>query len=137
MLPVNCPYRVATRNYQRDGPMNCTDNQGGAPNYFPNSFNGPDTCPFAHKLQNSPWKVSGDVERIETGDEDNFSQATVFYRRVLDDAARRRLINNIVGHLRNASPFLQERAVKNFAMVDADFGRQLTEGLKLQKTANL
>ncbi|XP_041770407.1 catalase-like [Anopheles merus] len=137
MLPVNCPYRVATRNFQRDGPMNCTDNQGGAPNYFPNSFSGPQTCPRAHKLQNTPLKLSGDVNRYETGDEDNFSQATVFYRRVLDDAGRQRLINNIVGHLKDASPFLQERAVKNFAMVDADFGRHLSEGLKLRRTANL
>ena len=29
------------RNYQRDGPMTVTNNQGGAPNYFPNSFSGP------------------------------------------------------------------------------------------------
>lgn len=28
-LPVNCPYRVQTKNYQRDGPMNFTDNHGG------------------------------------------------------------------------------------------------------------
>ena len=30
-----------SRNYQRDGPMTVTNNQGGAPNYFPNSFSGP------------------------------------------------------------------------------------------------
>uniref|UniRef100_A0A182YQA8 Catalase n=1 Tax=Anopheles stephensi TaxID=30069 RepID=A0A182YQA8_ANOST len=137
LLPVNCPYRVPVRNYQRDGPMNCTDNQGGAPNYFPNSFSGPQTCPVAHKLQNTPMKLSGDVNRYETGDEDNFSQPAVFYRRVLDDAGRKRLVNNIVGHLKNASLFLQERAVKNFAMVDADFGRQLSEGLKLHRSASL
>ena len=29
------------RNYQRDGPMNVTSNHDGAPNYFPNSFSGP------------------------------------------------------------------------------------------------
>lgn len=39
-LPVNCPYRSKIQNYQRDGPMNTTDNQGGAPNYYPNSFEG-------------------------------------------------------------------------------------------------
>lgn len=39
-LPVNCPYRVSVKNYQRDGPMTFNDNQGGAPNYFPNSFEG-------------------------------------------------------------------------------------------------
>lgn len=39
-IPINCPYRANVKNYQRDGPMNTTDNQGGAPNYFPNSFEG-------------------------------------------------------------------------------------------------
>jgi catalase len=39
-LPVNCPYRVPVKNYQRDGPMTFNDNQGGAPNYYPNSFEG-------------------------------------------------------------------------------------------------
>ncbi|XP_053688682.1 catalase isoform X1 [Sabethes cyaneus] len=136
-LPVNCPYRVKTTNYQRDGPMNSTDNQGGAPNYYPNSFGGPEPSPFAHKLQNSTFKVSGDVQRYETGNEDNFSQPTIFYRKVLDEAARERMINNLVNHMSNASAFIQERAVKNFSQVDADFGRRLTEGLKLRRTANL
>ena len=40
-IPVNCPYRAAPRNYQRDGPMCVAGNQAGAPNYFPNSFGGP------------------------------------------------------------------------------------------------
>lgn len=137
-LPVNCPYRVALKNYQRDGPMNSTDNQGGAPNYYPNSFSGPEPCAFARKLQNSAYKVSGDVNRYETGDsEDNFAQPSVFYRRVLDETARKRLVSNIVNHLCNASPFIQERTVKNFTQVDADFGRQLTEGLKLRRTAKM
>lgn len=39
-IPINCPYRTSVRNYQRDGPMNTTDNQNGAPNYYPNSFEG-------------------------------------------------------------------------------------------------
>ena len=33
--------KFMSRNYQRDGPMTVTNNQGGAPNYFPNSFSGP------------------------------------------------------------------------------------------------
>nr|UYK33006.1 superoxide dismutase/catalase fusion protein [synthetic construct] len=37
-IPVNCPYRARVANYQRDGPMCMQDNQGGAPNYYPNSF---------------------------------------------------------------------------------------------------
>lgn len=136
-LPVNCPYRVSLKNYQRDGPMNSTDNQGGAPNYYPNSFGGPEPSHVARKLQNTQQPVCGDINRYETPDEDNFSQATVFYRRVLDQPARQRLVDNIVGHLKNASPFIQERAVKNFAQVDGDFGRLLNEGLKLQRSAKM
>ena len=33
--------RSKARNYERDGPMTIDGNQGGAPNYFPNSFSGP------------------------------------------------------------------------------------------------
>ncbi len=40
LLPVNQP-KCKVANYQRDGPMCLGDNQGGAPNYFPNSFQGP------------------------------------------------------------------------------------------------
>lgn len=117
--------------------MNSTDNQGGAPNYYPNSFGGPEPSHIAHKLQNTQQPVGGVINRYETPDEDNFSQATVFYRQVLDQPARQRLVDNIVGHLKNASPFIQERAVKNFAQVDADFGRLLNEGLKLQRSAKM
>lgn len=40
---VNQPI-VNVTNYQRDGPMRI-ENQAGAPNYFPNSFQGPEEQP--------------------------------------------------------------------------------------------
>lgn len=136
-LPVNCPYKVATKNYQRDGSMCFNDNQAGAPNYFPNSFSGPQECPRA-KLLDPKTKIVGDVYRVESGEtEDNFAQATEFWNKTLDAAARQRLVDNISGHLVNASQFLQERAVKNFSQVSAEFGKLLQEGLKLKRTASL
>lgn len=136
-IPVNCPFRVSAKNYQRDGPMCVTDNQAGAPNYFPNSFSGPVESARAKKLS-PPYKVSGDVTRYSSGDsEDNFGQCRDFWLNVLDDGARKRLVSNIANHLKNASVFLQERAVKNFTQVHADFGSQLTEMLKVVKSANL
>lgn len=84
-----------------------------------------------------PYKVSGDVYRHESGDEDNFSQATIFWNSVLDEAARKRLVSNISGHLVNAQGFIQERAISNFAKVSADFGKQLTEAINLKKTAKM
>jgi len=136
-LPVNCPYKVAVKNYQRDGPMCFNDNQAGAPNYFPNSFSGPEECPRARNLE-PRYKLVGDVHRVESGQtEDNFAQATIFWSKVLDAEARKRLVNNIAGHLSNASPFLQERAVKMFSQVAAEFGKQLQDALKLRQSANL
>ena len=49
-IPVNCPFATKVNNYQRDGVMNIVGNQGGAPNYFPNSFEG---NYFFHLLINS------------------------------------------------------------------------------------
>ena len=61
-LPINHPMHTSIRNFQRDGPQTYTNNQGGAPNYYPNSFD---------KLKNvisaaiSSYNVSGDVARYD------------------------------------------------------------------------
>lgn len=108
--------------------MCVTDNQGGAPNYYPNSFTGPEPSARARNLE-PPFKVSGDVYRYDSGDEDNFTQPRVFWNSVLDEAARKRLVMNIADHLGNAAEFIQQRAVANFTKVSDDFGRQLTKAL--------
>lgn len=113
-----------------------TDNQGGAPNYYPNSFAGPQESERARKLA-PPEKITGDVYRISSGHEDNFSQATIFYNQVLDADAKTRLVNNISGHLAGASTFIQERAVKNFSEVSTDLGSRIAANLKLKTSANL
>lgn len=75
--------------------------------------------------------MSGDVGRYDVDPkEDNFGQVTLFWRNVLDDKEKSRLVNNLVQNLSNASMFIVERAVKNFTQVDADFGLRLTEGLR-------
>jgi len=52
LIPVNCPEtnkNVKVCMYQRDGLMNTSNNQGGAPNYYRNNFHGPDvTSRTAH-----------------------------------------------------------------------------------------
>ena len=44
---------------------------GGAPNYFPNSFSAPETQP---QFMESKYKVSPDVARYNSSDEDNVTQ---------------------------------------------------------------
>ncbi len=42
LLPVNRPKAMTMENYQRDGSMRFDGNEGGKPNYYPNSFGGPE-----------------------------------------------------------------------------------------------
>ena len=113
-------------NYQRDGFMPIC-NQGGAPNYFPNSFNGPQECSI---VKEPPFPLTGDVDRYDPENEDDFGQATMFWRDILDADAKTRLVNNMVASLKAASTFIVERAVRNFFQVDTELGRRLTEELR-------
>ncbi|VDK17776.1 unnamed protein product [Anisakis simplex] len=79
-LPVNCPYRARVHNTQRDGLAALGDNQGGLPAYHPNSFNG---AVERKDVRESVWPISGDVNRYDDGDEDNYSQPREFWTKVL------------------------------------------------------
>jgi catalase len=53
------------------------------------------------------------------------------YRKVLDDAARERLVSNIVGHLLDGvtEPVLQ-RAFEYWRNVDQDLGNRVEKGVR-------
>jgi len=129
-LPVNCPYQTRVQNYQRDGPARADNNQGGAPNYFPNSFNGPQPVV---EVAARKWTSPGDIARYETADEDNFSQVTTFYTKVLDEGGRDRLTTNIAGHLGNAAPFIQQRQIDNFNKVSPDYGKRVADKIAARR----
>lgn len=123
-LPVNKPH-VPVTNYERDGPQTF-DNQAGAPNYFPNSFQGPaEQRDFAPHVDT----YAGDCGRYQSGDEDNFSQPRIFWEKVLNEKERTDLVNNMAGHLKGAQEFIRKRAVTNFGKAHEDFGRRLQEAL--------
>uniref|UniRef100_A0A2S2PUK2 Catalase n=1 Tax=Schizaphis graminum TaxID=13262 RepID=A0A2S2PUK2_SCHGA len=128
-LPVNCPYRSKVANYQRDGPQ-AYDNQGSAPNYYPNSFSGPEQQP-AYSM--SSFNVSGAVAKYDLSNDDNYTQAGLLYRNVLPNDEQNRLVENIVDNLKHAADFLQEKAIYHFTQIDNDLGKQLREHLKLAK----
>ncbi|CAH1187434.1 unnamed protein product [Phyllotreta striolata] len=122
-LPVNSPFRV--NNYQRDG-QGALQSQNGAPVYHPNSFKGPEEESRAKAL--SPiWPLVGDAQRIDSGHDDNYTQARLLYKRVLKPAERGRLVDNIVSWLKNANGVIQERQIANFAKVDEDFAKRIKE----------
>ncbi|OQS06900.1 catalase [Thraustotheca clavata] len=133
-IPVNQPI-IAPQTYQRDGAMSVTGNMGSTPNYFPNSFGGPS---FAAGLAQATHKVKDSlVMKYSTKDEDNFSQCGEFYRQVLKEDERTRLVNNIAGNLVNAKPFIRERAIANFAAADKEYGQRIAQKVQelLRKNA--
>ena len=51
--------------------------------------------------------MTGDVRRYNSADEDNFTQCGIFFREVLKEDEKERLVDNIASHLCNAQKFLQ------------------------------
>jgi len=133
-IPVNRPKCPVMHPTERDGSWVYDDNQSNLPNYWPNSFLNTKTNPKykEHKELN----VSGDVDRFDQG-EDYFEQVTDFWNKVLTAEERERLANNIGGHLVQAQPFIQERAIGNFEKVHPDFGAKIRMAIKKAMSANL
>ncbi len=129
LLPVNASKSSHMTNYQRDGFMRFDNNGGGSPNYYPNSFGGPE--PKA-EVAEPDVTVSGIAARQKyTHPNDDFVQAGELYRKVMTDNDRDHLIGNIVEHLGGAQKRIQLRQAVLFYKADPDYGRRVAEGLNL------
>lgn len=128
MIPINRP-KNAVNYYQRDGSMNVSENGGDDPNYYPNSFGGPE--PQADAAEPT-FEVSGQAARQPyTHANDDFFQAGELYRRVMTDMDRDHLIGNITTHLCNAQKRIQLRQSAIFYKADTEYGQRIAEGLGL------
>jgi catalase len=129
LIPVNSPKGVKANTYQRDGAMRVDDNSGGGPNYYPNSFGGPEPQP---EVAEPGIEVSGKTGRQpHTHPNDDFVQAGNLYRKVMTDEDQDHLIGNIVDHLGNAQKRIQLRQTAIFYKADPEYGTRVAEGLKL------
>jgi catalase len=127
LLPVNRPKAVKVENYQRDGYMRFDENGGGSPNYYPNSFGGPE--PDAGAAE-PVYDVAGKVGRQPyRHPNDDFVQPGNLYRNVMTDQDRENLIGNIVSHLCNARKEIQLRQTKIFYKADPEYGQRVAKGL--------
>ncbi|UIZ23673.1 hypothetical protein KXD40_009584 [Peronospora effusa] len=123
-IPVNRPLQVP-QTYQRDGFMAINGNMNDTPNYFPNSKNGPpENTTLRYRAYQGNHSM---VNKYSTHDDDNYSQVGEFYRKILDDAAREHLTDNIATSLVNASQPVQARAIANFTECDPHYGRRVQE----------
>ncbi len=132
-IPVNkCPYMV--NNYERDGKMRVDGNAGGAPNYFPNSF---DTIKPDEAYKNPPMQLDSITadwyDRNAEGENDHFSQPGTFWRNVLNEQDKKNLVSNIAGAMKGISgPKKDEiinRQLCHFFRADIGFGMLVATAL--------
>ncbi|MEV0295494.1 catalase [Nocardia sp. NPDC050710] len=133
-LPVNSAHATTVRSYSKDGSMR--HHNPGDPVYVPNSKGGPHADPTAF----GPiigWYADGEMVRTAytlRRDDDDWGQAGTMVREVLDDAARERLVSNIVGHLLDGvtEPVLS-RAFDYWRNVDKDLGDRIETGVRAKQ----
>jgi catalase len=129
-IPVNRP-KAPVHSYSKDGVMrveNVSD-----PVYAPNSKGGPQADGKRYP-QVEVWKASGEFIHAAYSlrkDDDDFGQAGTLVRKVMDDAARGRLVSNVVGHLKKgvSEPVLQ-RAFEYWRNIDKETGDRIAKGVK-------
>jgi uncharacterized protein YfaP (DUF2135 family) len=102
----------------------------GGPVYFPNSFNGPRIDPEASITTAFP--VSGYISRVDSGDEDNFSQAIQYLRTEVGPAERDRIATRIATALSSVIPSLRGRVLVNCIYpLGRDFGDAVVRALEV------
>ncbi|MBJ8346915.1 catalase [Antrihabitans sp. YC2-6] len=128
-IPVNAS-TSPVNSYSKDGAMRYE--KVSDPVYAPNSKGGPSAA--GDKFKDPGWYSEGEISRfayVSHSEDDDWGQAGTLVRDVLDDAARERLVDNIVGHLLNgvSEPILA-RAFEYWRNVDKDLGDKVEEGVR-------
>ena len=132
-IPVNAP-QAPVHSYSKDGAMRI--NKVSDPVYAPNSKGGP-AADGERYPTDSTWEANGQMVRAPYAlrkDDDDYSQANALINKVMDDAARDRLVNNVVGHVSGGvkEPVLS-RVFEYWKNIDAEIGRRIEEGVKANK----
>jgi catalase len=132
LLPVNKPHAAPVHSYQRDGAMRFDGNGGGTPNYQPNSFGGPvDNLRYSEPA----LRIQGDADRYDHRiGNDDYTQAGDLFR-LMDDAARERLMDNIAGSLGQAPVTIQRRQLAHFEKADRAYAAGVAKRLPAEATA--
>ncbi|MCK0746222.1 catalase [Chromohalobacter nigrandesensis] len=132
-IPVNAP-KAPVHSYSKDGAMRI--DKVSDPVYAPNSKGGP-AADGEHYPTDSTWEANGQMVRAPYAlrkDDDDYSQANELINKVMDDAARDRLVNNVVGHVSGGveEPVLS-RVFEYWKNIDAEIGRRIEEGVKANR----
>ncbi|GAB6855326.1 catalase [Asaia astilbis] len=132
-IPVNAP-KCPVHSYSKGGTMRSQN--ASDPVYAPNSKGGP-AADAQRFPENAVWAADGEFVRAAytlRPEDDDFSQANDLVNRVMDDAARDRLVQNASGHILGGveEPVLS-RVFEYWTNVDAKLGQRIREAVLSQK----
>lgn len=126
-IPVNMP-KNEVHGYVKGGAMRQRLNRD--PVYVPNSKGGP-KADSQNYPEDAVWKADGTFVReayTKRRDDDDFTQAHILVRNVMNDEERKRLINNVVGHLKaGVSEPVLRRACDYWRHIDKDVGDEIAK----------
>ncbi len=133
-IPVNRPRAAAANTYHRDGTMRVDGNYGGKVDFEPNSMGGPTED---RSITEPPMRIDGDAARYEfsCSDEDFYAQPRALWAEVMDDEARKHLVDNIVESMSNPTMMIddpkpiQRRMLYHFNKIHEDMGKAIAEGI--------
>ena len=128
-IPVNAP-KAPVHSYSKDGAMRIRN--ASDPVYAPNSYGGPQADPA--RAAEVHWSADGEMVRAANtlrAEDDDWGQAGVLVREVMNDAERARLVANVAGHLRNGvSEAVLQRAFAYWRSIDKNIGDNIEDAVR-------
>ncbi|AHI23833.1 catalase [Corynebacterium vitaeruminis] len=147
-LPVNQPLHPVN-TYSHQGPMAYQFNPADAPVYSPNRFDkgagylddGETSSSGVSYGQAADYYVNPDphgtdlvrAAYVKHPEDDDFIQAGILYREVMDDGAKARLVDNITNAMRGISEGVEARVYEYWTNVDAELGQRVREEFAKKK----
>ncbi|ACI51027.1 Catalase [Gluconacetobacter diazotrophicus PA1 5] len=132
-IPVNAP-RCPVHSYAKGGAMRIRE--ASDPVYAPNSKGGP-VADAQRFPDDAVWAADGGFLRAayaQRRDDDDFSQAKVLVSRVMDDEARDRLVQNVVGHvLAGVEEPVLSRVFEYWKNIDEATGLRIEQGVRAER----
>lgn len=110
--------------------MNVGKNGGNSPNYYPNTFNGLNAASKDYKQHVDC--VTGDVNREDLKDDDNFSLPIYYWENHIGADERKRMIVNTLALLSLSTRRIQQKILYNIIYnINVDLGNAVKAALKL------
>jgi len=127
-IPINCPYRVSTRDYTLAG-IHAKEDEGTKKEIYQGKFNAaPKEVPAA---ETKKFTVDGEAGRYGfTHKNDDFSQPAALYNKVMNEVEQEALVDNLAGHIGACREEIQKAALEAWAKVDAKLSKRIEVTIK-------